>query len=213
MHPLRTYRIETERLVIRCYEPKDAVMLLESITASLEHLLPWMAWAEQEPVSLEEKITFLRKTRANYDLGVEAIMGIWDKTETIFIGSTGFHDRVKGNASEIGYWIDARQTGKGYITEAVAALTKVGIEIENWDRIEIHCNPENTISAKVPNKLGYTHEGTLKKRLPGAKGERVDEMIWSIFKDDYEQLPIGQTPLKAFDIAGREIMLATWQIR
>ncbi len=206
MHPIRTYRIETERLVIRCYEPKDAAMLLESITASLEHLLPWMAWAEHEPTSLEAKIALLRKARADYDLGQDGMMGIWDKTETTFIGSTGLHDRVKGNAIEIGYWIDARQTGKGYMTEAVAALSKVSFEIEQWDRVEIHCNPANIASARIPEKLGYTHEGTLKKRIPGAKGERVDEIIWSLFREDYQQLPVRQTAIKAFDVVGREMV-------
>ena len=50
MEPLaRTYRIETERLVIRCYEPDDAPKLHEAITRSLDHLRPWLPWVQQEP--------------------------------------------------------------------------------------------------------------------------------------------------------------------
>jgi RimJ/RimL family protein N-acetyltransferase len=206
MHPLRTYRIETERLVIRCYKLEDAPAFLESIATSKEHLLPYMAWAESQPTSLEERIDFLRIAIANYHLGKDAMMAIWDKTETIFIGSTGYHDRVKGNATEIGCWIDARQAGKGYATEAVAALTKVAFEIEGWDRVEIHHVPENEVSAKVPFKLGYTYEATLKLRLP-MQGGPGDEMIWSIFRQEFEKLPIKKLPVKAFDAIGREISL------
>ena len=38
------YRIETKRLVVRCYDPSDAPLLAESVTESLEHLRPWMPW-------------------------------------------------------------------------------------------------------------------------------------------------------------------------
>jgi hypothetical protein len=41
----KTYRIETDRLVIRCYQPSDAAMLLAAITESLDHLRPFMPWA------------------------------------------------------------------------------------------------------------------------------------------------------------------------
>src|ERR1700759_5294954 len=36
------YRIETERLVLRCWNPADAEALKEAVDASIEHLLPWM---------------------------------------------------------------------------------------------------------------------------------------------------------------------------
>ena len=32
------YRIETKRLVVRCYNPSDAQLLAESVNESLEHL-------------------------------------------------------------------------------------------------------------------------------------------------------------------------------
>ncbi|MEO0877546.1 MAG: N-acetyltransferase, partial [Bacteroidota bacterium] len=57
----RAYRIETERLVIRCYQPKDAELLKRSIDESLEHLLPWMTWAKNEPESIEAKRERIRK--------------------------------------------------------------------------------------------------------------------------------------------------------
>lgn len=36
------YRIETARLVIRCYDRADAPLLKAAVDASVEHLRPWM---------------------------------------------------------------------------------------------------------------------------------------------------------------------------
>ncbi len=58
------YRIETERLVVRCYKPSDAQLLANSVTESLDHLKPWMPWAHDEPEPIEEKATRLKSCAA-----------------------------------------------------------------------------------------------------------------------------------------------------
>jgi len=202
MHPLRTYRIETNRLVIRCCEPGDTTMMLESITASIEHLRPWMTWAENEPVSLAEKTDFLRQAKSKYEMGVDNMMCIFDSAESVLIGCTGLHPHRRG--MEIGYWIDARQIGKGYATEAAAALTKVALEVENLERIGIHCDINNKASSAIPQKLGYRHETTLLAHMLSPKG-MVDEMVWSMGKAEYGASPAKHMPIRVFDAIGREI--------
>ena len=54
------YRIETDRLVIRCYDPKDAFLVKESVDESIEHLRPWLPWAQHEPTDIEAQIDLLR---------------------------------------------------------------------------------------------------------------------------------------------------------
>ena len=56
------YRIETERTVLRCWQPTDAPLLSVAVEASLEHLREWMPWAAGEPKSLDERIAFLLYT-------------------------------------------------------------------------------------------------------------------------------------------------------
>lgn len=202
---MKTYRIETERLVIRCYEPSDAEMSLRSITASVEHLRDWMPWALNEPTDLETKIELMRLFRGKYDLGQDYVLGIFDKEETIQLGGTGLHTRIDGNAREIGYWIHADHINKGYATETVKALVKIGFEIEKLDRIEIHCDPRNTRSLKIPEKLGFTLEAVLKNRLLDNEGKPRDKMIWTLFREQYEQSTIKEMKLRAFDVIGREL--------
>ncbi|HEY4337782.1 MAG TPA: GNAT family protein, partial [Puia sp.] len=94
MELARTYRIETERLVIRCYQPADAYLMHTAITGSLEHLRPWIPWARQEPRELDWMVSFVRTFRGQFDLGQDAVYGIFDKGETEQIGGTGLHNRI-----------------------------------------------------------------------------------------------------------------------
>ncbi len=202
----KTYKIETERLIIRCYKPTDAPLLKEAIDQSLEHLLPWMPWAKNEPETVQTKIERLRKYRGQFDLGVDYTFGIFNKEETELIGSTGLHTRLEGNAREIGYWISSRYAKQGYATETVKALVKVGFEIEELDRIEIRCAPENVASQGVPKKLGFLHEGTLKNRTTNVEGQARDVMIWTKFKSDYHREDQSGFSCKAFDIINEQIL-------
>src|SRR5262249_58264521 len=102
-------------------------------------------------------------------------------------GGTGRHPRQGPGGLEIGYFIRASATRQGYITESSAALTRVGFEICEADRIEIRIDPENEASLGVPRKLGYTEEATLRRRLPGkAGGPLRDVTLFAMFRDDFD---------------------------
>ena len=204
MELAKTYRIETERLVIRCYEPGDAPKLHEAITRSLDHLRPWLPWVQQEPKGPEARVNLIRLFRGQFDLGIDYAFGIFDKTEKDIIGSTGLHTRIGKNAREIGYWIDINHIGKGYATEAVSALVKTGFAIEGLSRIEIRCAPDNIRSQHVPEKLGFRMESIIKRSL---SDNMVDTMVWAMTKKDYESNPIRHIRIKTFDLAGRPIFL------
>lgn len=202
---MKAYRIETERLVIRCYKPTDAAMLKQAIDASLPELKQWMPWAEHEPEPLEDKVQRLRKFRAMFDSDQDYNYGIFNKTETELIGSTGLHTRAGFNAREIGYWLSTTHTGKGYAREAATALTKTGFEVEGLERLEIVCDPDNIKSSRIPAALGYTHEATLHKRLKNVAGQSRDKMLWVMFKEDYEQSNLRKASIKVFDVCNRHI--------
>lgn len=200
------YRIESERLVIRCYNPKDAPLLQKSVQESIDHLRPWVPWVKDEPEELKVKIERLRMFRAKFDLSETYIYGVFDPNETELVGGTGLHPRVGLNAFEIGYWVNVNHVNKGYATEISAALTKVAFEIENVNRVEIHCDPNNFSSIAIPKKLGYIYEATLRSRTENSDGEPSDSMIWSIFRADYLKSPAATAKIKAYDVLGNLII-------
>lgn len=203
--PGPAYRIVTPQLVLRCYNPADVPLLAASITESLEHLLPWMPWAAAEPEPLQTKIERLRRFRANFDLGQDYIYGIFNPQENRLLGGTGLHTRIGNNALEIGYWIHKDYIGRGYATETSAALAKVAFEVNQVERVEIHCAVENVRSAAVPRKLGFQHEATLKNRC-FANGRNCDQMVWSMFAEEYPTSPVAQLEIAAYDAAERRIL-------
>ena len=199
------YRIETNRLVVRCWDPKDAALIQEAAAASKEHLLPFMPWAANEPQTVEQKVEIMRRFRGLFDRGEDYVYGIFNKDESRAIGGTGLHTRLKDNALEIGYWLHKDFINQGLITESSAALTKVAFEIYHVDRMEIHCSVENLASAAVPRKLGYVHEAT-RRRLGWAHGSSSDSMIWTLFADEYPNTPSALAVIRAFDIAGNSML-------
>ncbi|HEY6834891.1 MAG TPA: GNAT family protein [Gaiellaceae bacterium] len=201
------YRIVTERLVVRCYEPSDAPALKEAVDSSLEHLRPWMPWAHEEPQTVEKKVELLRTFRGQFDLGQNFVYALFSPDESQLVGGSGFHLRVGDDAFEIGYWIRASEEGKGLVTESTAALTRVGFEVCEVDRIEIHVEPENARSARIPQKLGYVEEARLRRRLyPGPSGEPRDAIVYTMFRSDYPGTPAESARLEAFDAQGQRVI-------
>jgi RimJ/RimL family protein N-acetyltransferase len=204
--PGPAYRIRTSRLVVRCWDPGDAALLKAAIDASLEHLRPWMAWAQDEPESFQAKIERLRNFRGAFDLGQDFFYGVFGPSEEALLGASGLHTRVGDGAREIGYWIHVDHINQGLATEVAAALTKVAFEIDEVVRVEIHCDPRNVRSAAVPKKLGFVHEATLRQRTAEPDGEWRDSMIWSLLVEEYETSVSKRTEIAAYDAAGRRIL-------
>lgn len=154
---MKIYNVTTERLIIRCYRLTDAPHFMAAVQNSIKELEPWMSWAKESPTNLDTVVETIRKYRGNFDLDVDNKYVITDKEDN-FIGNVGIHSWSGGKTigKEIGYWIDTRYVGKGYVTEAVTALCKVLFEIEKIDKIIIKCRNENTSSIKIPKKLGFS---------------------------------------------------------
>jgi RimJ/RimL family protein N-acetyltransferase len=205
MPPGPAYRIETPRLVIRCWHPVDAPKLARAVEESAEHLRPWMPWIQREPQALDARIALLRRMRAAFDLETDFVYGIFDPAEERVLGGTGLHPRVGDGGLEIGYWIHVAHTGQGLATEASAALARVALEVHGVDRVEIHCGPDNPRSAAVPRRLGFTLEATLRRRMVTGAGARRDTMIWSLFADEAAAAAVRAAEARAFDGMGRRL--------
>ena len=203
--PPAPYRIETERLVIRCYEPRDAPLLKDAVDSSLELLRPWMPWAEHEPQTLEEKTELLRTFRSNFDAGEDFVYAIFSADETEQLGGSGLHPRLGPGGLEIGYFVRASATRQGIVTESTAALTRVGFEVCGADRIEIRVEPGNEASFGVPRKLGFVEEATLRRRLPGRAGGTLrDVTIFTMFREDLD--PALAPGIRAYDARGEQVL-------
>ena len=193
--PPPAYVVKTPRLVLRCYERDDVAAAHAGVLANLDALRPWMPWIALEPKSFEERAEQLRRFRGRFDIGEDFIYGIFDRVSGAFVGGCGLHPGVGVGAIEIGYWISEDRWGQGLATEAAAALTRVGFERLEATRVEIRVDPENARSLRVPPKLGFSHEGTLRGVGAPRGGRRADLTVFGMLRDELETSPAGRVAI------------------
>jgi RimJ/RimL family protein N-acetyltransferase len=175
--------IETERLVLRMPEPGDGILVNEAIKASYSELKPWLGFAQVLP-SVDDTETNTREAHANFITRKALRYLVFCKQTDQFIGSTGFHN-INWDVPkfEIGYWIDSRMGGKGYMTEAVRRLTDLALTELKARRVEIRCDSDNIKSRRIPVQLGYELEGVLKNEDLSVDGKRVtDTCIYAMVR-------------------------------
>jgi RimJ/RimL family protein N-acetyltransferase len=180
---------ESERLILRVPKPGDGQVLLEAYNESLERLRPWFPWA-QETGTLEEREQFVRQQYAKFIQNEDMMLFFFLKDSGILIGCGGLHYRgLNVPKFEIGYWVRTGFEGKGYITEAVNAITRFGFEQAAAQRIFIRCDINNLRSQAVAKRVGYIYEGTFRNfERRHHTGELTDMMYFALTRRDYESL-------------------------
>ncbi|WP_219838430.1 GNAT family N-acetyltransferase [Paenibacillus sp. R14(2021)] len=166
-------QFETQRLLIRVPRPGDGRAVYEAYAASVAELKAWLPFAQTEQT--EETIEAnLRLASSKFILREDMRLLIFDKSSGSFIGSSGLHNpNWSVRKFEIGYWIDTRQSGKGYMTEAVEGITAFAFTELLARRVEIRCDALNEKSQAIPMRLGYWHEGTLRNDDLSADGSTL----------------------------------------
>ena len=199
------YRIETERLVLRCWQPSDAPALRAAVEASVAHLAPWLAWARAEPRPLDAQVARLRRARARFDLDRDHAYGVFDREEREVLGGVSLHRTRRGDVREAGYWIAEAHLRRGYATEALAALVRVAFEVEGLACLEVRCDAANAASLGVARALGFTLDGTV--RAPARSGEEPRRAaVATLFAREHASRPAARARVEAFDALGRTLL-------
>lgn len=149
------YRIETDRLVIRCWSPEDAAAVHHAEESSRDHLKPFMLWAHTVE-SMDDVVAKLLRFRTRFDRGEDFMFGVFDPATKEVVGGTGLHERVGLGGVEIGYWVHANRVRKGYATEIAGALMRVAFELGAVRFVEIRTVPRGSFSAPR-KKEGLVH--------------------------------------------------------
>jgi RimJ/RimL family protein N-acetyltransferase len=162
--------------VLRPFGPDDLDQLVEVINDNLDHLRPWMPWAQQ-PVTAEAETDFLTASARNWAEGTDFVWGIF--AGTAILGGIGLHTRRGPGALEIGYWLCATAQGRGLVTTATRVLAELAASYDEVDEVVICCDEGNVRSAAVPRRLGFTL-AAVEEREPLAAGETGWHQIWTM---------------------------------
>lgn len=174
--------ITTERLLLRPPRPGDAVALAERRSDPL--VARWQNWVP--PYPLERAEAMLAELSA-MDAPVSDtwwMLTITDPEDTEVLGDVAIHPTFDGRSVEIGYTLAPAAWGKGYASEAVAALVDRLWSDDRVTRISAMLHPDNTASERVLERNGFRFEGHT--RLSYWVGDdNSDDLLYGLTRRDH----------------------------
>ncbi len=170
-------RVAAGRLILRRVQASDASAIAAAVSASLDHLRPWMPWATREAAERGNQLVRVAEADHNWESGLGFVYSVLTAEHGTLVGEIALHLRDSGQSVELGYWIAAGQARRGYATLAAEAMTSVALAMPGVTRVEIHVDAANAASAAVARKLGYRLD-RIEERRPEAPGESGRLMVW-----------------------------------
>lgn len=114
------------------------------------------------------------------------VFSIIEKVEEKLIGAVEINIRNSHNQEgEIGYILHHDYWGKGYATEAGNLILEFGFTTLKLHRIFATCDPKNSSSSRVLEKIGMTLEGRLREHLRIKNGYWRDSLLYSILENEW----------------------------
>ncbi len=169
--------IEHGQVVLRRYREDDLDAVVAAVTASADHLRPWLPWAEN--YSRESAEAFLDSSNQDWENGTAYSYAI--TTAGALAGGIGLMARIGPGGLEIGYWVHHAYTRRGLATAAAAALVEQAFLLPGVDRLEIVHDELNVASGGIPRKLGFTEVGRRVLDMPTPAGTGVG-VVWRLVR-------------------------------
>lgn len=168
----------TPRLKLRWMDERDT----QAHYAVFSDPLVTRYWSSEPWTSMDQAVQAIARIRAAYADGSEARFGIELLETGELIGNCALHHFFEASRRcELGYAIGSRHWGRGYVSEALAALLDYGFDVLGLNRIEADIDPRNGASARVLEKLGFRKEGYMPERWI-VHGEPADTVNYGLLR-------------------------------
>jgi RimJ/RimL family protein N-acetyltransferase len=174
--------IETSRLLLRALHPGDLAAL--HAIQSREDVCRWLPWGPRTQDEVREALEL--HIAAARDRPADGVVLAMESVATgELIGrvnlSVGPSEHRQG---EIGFLLHPDHQGRGYATEAAAAMLALAFETYDLHRVAGRLEPRNVASARVLEKLGMRREAHLIEN-EWVKGEWQSEAIYAVLAREW----------------------------
>ena len=178
----RNYReLQSERLLLREITARDVSDVFEIYSDPEVMLYFDDRFAFQDLSEAEQMISGYQNEIRDQN-GMR--WGIVLKESGKLIGTCGFHALSEYDKRiEVGYDLNRNYWQKGIMTEALSLIINHAFGCSDVNRIEAMVEPPNTGSRALLEKLGFQHEGTLRKHEM-CRGDFVDIQMFSLLRED-----------------------------
>ena len=161
---LRPIKITDAKSYLECHQDEDAKANFSSIPKTIEEAKEEIIKGKKGRSAINKKFAIIFKGEFAGFINLEL----------------NNNPRYKHSAN-IGYGIHENYRGMGLATKSLKKITEYGFKELKLKRISGMCRTHNKASARVLEKAGYIHEGTLHKNK-FSNGKYLDDMIWAKWK-------------------------------
>lgn len=181
--------LSTNRLVLRAFTMEDLADFYEYCKDPDTGI--HAGWKPHE--SMEESRDIL-----HHFIQEREVWAICEKQSGKVIGSIGLHRDSKrrrnfNQCRMMGYVLSKAYWGQGLMTEAAKEVLRHAFEDLKLEMVTISHFSYNQRSARVIEKLGFHREGVLRKALLRYDGSLLDDVGYSMTKEEYQNLYCGET--------------------
>lgn len=176
--------VSDDVVLLRPWRPSDASFMAE---ASRDPAI--VRYNGPPPDSLEDAISVIERIERSWRSfevhgdPAGAAFAIVDLESGEPVGMCGIDGWSSTDVVQFGYWLAAGARGRGLATRAVTLMTGWLFEM-GAARVFLTIDAENTASAAVAGRAGFTHEGTL--RGHGVwQGQRRDVDVFAVLPHEW----------------------------
>ena len=167
-------------LEIKLSLPKYAPEIYALTDANRDFLKEWLPWLDYTR-SEDDTRSFIQEQLVRFSKGEAVHVTIF--YEGVIVGVAGFNTIDQSNGiGYIGYWLAEGYNGKGIMTQVVSELVKMAREDLSLQKVDVRCATGNSKSRAIPERLGFAHEGTL-RRAEKLYDRWVDHEVYALLID------------------------------
>lgn len=180
----KNFVIETERLVLRHFQEGDAEDMFKNY-CSIDKVTENLIWSTHP--NIEATKAYLQTVLDDYAAGLADFRFaiVWKETNEV-IGVIDYMKR-RDYIYEIGWVIGDKYWGKGIMPEAANATLPLVFD-SGVVRIQAKHFVGNEKSGRVMQKIGMTHEGTLRCFAMDGHGRIRDTEMYALINPNYPNL-------------------------
>ncbi len=176
--------IYTERLILRplIITDLDAVLSITGLPETFNYIpeKPMDELAARNMIARGQNLTDLN------DLPSDIAVSLSESKE--LVGLMSFNSiSSRFRTVEIGWMFHRVHRGKGYASEAARALMNYGFSTLGIHRIIATCDPRNTPSVRIMEKLGMRREAEFVDSVVLSDGEWHNEFLYAITEKEWKK--------------------------
>ena len=168
-----------EGICLRPPRTSDAESIFQLVSRNYGHLRTFMEWAKPD-YSMTDAREWVEK-----DIGDPTALNFLICREEEILGTIGFGSfDQEAKVTEIGYWIDSSEQGKGIVSRATRRLVDIAFRDLRMNRVQIRSAADNVRSAAIPEKLGFKLEGVQRQHVY-RDGRIYDFRIYGLLRNEW----------------------------